>query len=396
MKNTTPQNKLSQRLAISIVTLSLAGLPAFAVGCENDLEPLEAESDNALVGDEIENRDQEETYRSGDNAFDTRRGDRLRGRHPRGMRGRHAPARMLMVAALTRLDLTDEQKTSIEKLLEDVSPRRGRDRLQVSERSEVHSAIAEGVRAGDLDPDAFEEHFFEVDNKIEQRRERRALALEQLHGILEPAQREQLVEAVRSRRYEPTRRGDHRRDFGKRGSRMHRRKMRGAGRRLDRAEFDRGDARRGDHRRGFGKRSPVGRGHRRLTRGLDLGDQQLSLIESLDRSDRPKRPGPREAIFRREKRSDAVEAMLDSFASDDFDATVFEPPRRMEKNPSARLRARIAYLAELSGILNPEQRELLAERLERGRSGRMHPAERSRRGGHGPGRQDRPFPRARH
>ncbi len=356
MKNKTPRNKLSQRLAIFVVVLSLAGSPVVAIGCESELEQSGSEGDNALVGDEIANRNRE-MYRSGDNALHARRGDRLRGLHPRAMRGRHAPEMMLIAAALTRLDLTDEQKTSVEELLEDVSPHRTRDRLRLSERAEVRDAIAEGARAGNLDPDAFREHFSELDKEIEQRRERRARALEELHRILEPAQRQQLVEAVRSRRYEP--------------------------------------ARPRDHRRGFGKRSRAGWGYRQLTRGLDLSDQQLSRIEPLGRAARAERPGPGEAISRRQKSLDAVEAMLDSFASDDLDATILEQPRRIEKSPSDRLRARIAYLAELSGILDPEQRELLAERLERGGFDCMHPAGRGKRGGHGQGRQNRPSPRAR-
>lgn len=262
----------------------------------------------------------------------------------------HGPEHLLR-AALHELELSDAQRSAIQGALAKLPER---PMGPPPEARAVFSALAEGVRAGKVDPAAlaakgggappagFEEHRAAV-----------AGALQALHATLTKEQRRALVDAVKQRMEEhgaPP--GEH---FGQKGAR-------GPG--------------------GPGGPPPGGPLAFLLDR-LDLTEAQRDAIDSALEAQRPAGEEVEAMKKRHEAMRAAMSARLEGFAADSFDAKAFlAPPEGADHpGPGQHLQRMAESFAVVVPLLQPAQREALAALLEQG-----PPAPpRGARGGH-PGR----------
>jgi Spy/CpxP family protein refolding chaperone len=234
-------------------------------------------------------------------------------------KGHHGPDKLLR-AALKELDLSAEQRATIEGSLETL--RQGFDR---GDHAEHKKALADAVRSGSVDPEALSpagDH----EAKMKEGRAKLVAALDQLHATLTPEQRTQLVEALQSRME----------DHG-------------------------GPAKK--RKRGFehemGKASPA----HFVLRGIDVSDEQRAKIDAaltakgLDQPPAGKREG---FAAMKEKKA----AMLEAFASDSFDAGAVLPAAGPDFG--AGKHHFVDALAVVVPLLDESQRAQLAERIERG------------------------------
>lgn len=271
---------------------------------------------------------------------------------PRGHHGPGGPEHLLR-AALHELELSDAQRSAIEGALAKLPER---PMGPPPEASAVFSALAEGVRAGKVDPAAvaakgggappagFEEHRAAV-----------AGALETLHATLTKEQRRALVDAVAERMEGREPRGER---SGPRGP--------------------------GGARDPGGPGGPPGGGPLGfLLDRLDLTEAQRDAIDSALEAQRPAGEDVEAMKKRHEAMRAAMSARIEGFAADSFDAKAFlAPPEGAGlPEPGQHLQRMAETFAVVVPLLQPAQREALAALLEQG-----PPAPpRGPRGGH-PGR----------
>lgn len=242
----------------------------------------------------------------------------------------HGPGQEhLLVAALREpsLSLTAAQKTAIEgALTASASPRapsaEGRSRMM---------ALAAGVRSGKVDTSV------QAPNGDAERSAHLAAsakAIDTLHATLTPEQRRALVDAV-SKRTE------------------HRGPPPGMEANRD-AKGERHHGGRGDH-------GPMGH----LLAGLDLTQAQQDAIHTQMEAQKPT-AADHEAMKKQfESFHTAMQARLQTFANDTFDATAFvtPPAGAVMKGHEDRM---AKDLAIITSVLDSAQREKLATRIEQG------------------------------
>lgn len=269
----------------------------------------------------------------------------------------------LLFEALHELDLTDAQRTAIKGAIATLpSPKdRGPEGTARKDRG-VFAALASGIRAGKIDeaavlaaaparPDAA-------------RRDAVAGAMQTLHATLTPEQRQALVDRVTARIDAHGTKGDH---HGMKGD-HHGMKGDRHGMKGDRHE------RKGDRHERKGDRGPRGAraerggklGH--LLAGLDLTDTQRASIQRALEAQRPPE-AEREAMKDQFKAFHAeMRARLSTFAGESFDAKAFvTPPQGAEAmGPKGHLGRMVKDLSVIVPLLEPAQREKLAEHFEKG------------------------------
>lgn len=255
----------------------------------------------------------------------------------------HAPGGpdFLVHAALRApINLTAEQKATIEGLLKANAPERPRfDAARAK-------ALATAIRNNSVDdstlprPDASDR---------EARVAASAKALATLHDTLSAEQRVALVESINK-------------DASTRGERSAKRAERG-----ERSE--RGPRRGGEaHFRGPG--GPGGM-PMHLLADLDLTQAQRDAIKTKLEAQRPAKPTEeqREAMKAKfEAMRSEMQAKLESFKGDAFDATAFVTPSKDLAGPPDGAMNRVNPLAIITSVLTPAQREALATRIEQGPS----------------------------
>ena len=99
-----------------------------------------------------------------------------------------------------------------------------------------------------------------------------------------------------------------------------------------------------------------------LTEGLDLTQAQTDQIKAKLEADRPARPS--EADFTAMKA--AMDAKLQSFKADDFDAKAFVSPPANAPKLGAASDHMAKQLNAVVSVLTAEQREKLAQKIEQG------------------------------
>ena len=239
--------------------------------------------------------------------------------------------------AIQGLDLREDQKVSLDKIAAAMSPAEHAGELDPrKEMKELHGVLVAGVKEGKIDRAKIDARLQSMDRATAARRQREMTALNDVHGMLEPAQRAAAAAKVRE-------------NESKREARM---------KAHDRP--DRSDA-----------------GHLNMTRlkfehyGKDLkldAEQEKKFQAILPKDDAPARP--------REDTKKESEAILAAFEKDGFDARRFEPKESIDKRMAPFLET-AAFFDKLLPILKPEQRTALAEMLEKAEDRR-------------PGRFDRP------
>lgn len=325
-----------------LAVLSLAGSLLFAVGC-NDASDVSQPSDPAVqAAQPVAQVDKVEGDTKGADARPEHRGH-----HKRGPGGHHGGPLFLLKAALHELDLSAEQKATVEGVLAKLPglhhERGAKGPGKEGPGKEARAALAQSIRAGKVDPTAVPEmgqrpDFAGMKAAVME-------AAQTLHKALTPEQRRALVDSIAKRAEE----------FAPR-------------------EHDEKGPRHG--KRGFGgEMGPAGW----FLRDLDLTDLQRDAIKKALATELGghERPDPATMKKHHEEMKAAMKARLESFASDRFDAQAFAaPPKDMPamKNPGERMHKMLAVVVPL---LNETQREKLAQRIEEGPA--FH------RGHHGPG-----------
>lgn len=262
--------------------------------------------------------------------------DRARFQHVRP----GGPDFLVQAALRAPIQLTPEQKATIEGLAKVDAPRAHA--FDPARRAKLAAAI----RSNSVE--ALEVPAFDASGR-EARLAASAKALATLHDTLTPEQRVALVDGIAKHAAEhaPRREGleAERGDRGERGPRA-------------------GGAKALRHPGGFDG------GPMHLLAGLDLTQAQKDAIKTKLEAERPAKPSEeqREAMKAKFASMRAeMQAKLESFKGNDFDATAFVTPPADLARPDTAAR-RPNQLAIVTSVLTPAQREALATRLEQGPS----------------------------
>lgn len=258
-----------------------------------------------------------------------------------GRRGMHGHP--LLAAALKEIDLSAEQRKTIEAAIDNLHGGQ-RDQMKA-----VHKTLADQVRAGKIDETALKAQMPDVDKAHAERRAAVVKAVETLHSTLTPAQRTQLVTLVKDRMQKHA---------------MHGKKH--------------GDEKKdGEHRAHRGKGGPM----MFLLHGIELRDDQRQAIKAA----MPPKP-EMDAAAKAEKfeaHRARMDAALEAFKGDKFDANAVLPERDGKHPMAERF---VKMLQAVVPVLDAEQRAELAKRLEEGpRMGHHRGKGKHGRHGHGPG-----------
>lgn len=235
--------------------------------------------------------------------------------HRHGHHARRQAA--MMIHAARDLDLTDAQKATVDQLSQQLHGQRGEAR---GEHQAMHTALVEGVRAGNVDMSRLAPLQAAADQRQKAHAAREAAALDGLWAALQPAQRQALVASVRERQANRQARWEGKRAEGETG--------------------------------GWQKQRLA---HLTSQLGLDATqEQQVSAL--LGKGDRPA-PGAMQA--RHQDQKARTEAMLMAFAGASFQASKLDLAPAAEGR-MGRGQHNAQFLAQLVPILRADQREKLA------------------------------------
>lgn len=259
---------------------------------------------------------------------------------PRGMHGHP-----LLAAALKELDLSAEQRKTIEASMENLHGG------QKDQMKAVHKVLADQVRAGKIDEVALKAQAPDMEKTAAEHRAGVVKAIETLHATLTPAQRTQLVTLVKDRMQK------HGEFAGKHGHAKHEKKD-------------------GEHhaRRG----GPM----MFMLHGIELRDDQKKAIEAAMPPKPEKDADDRAAKFAEHRAR--MDAALEAFKADKFDAATVLPEHE-GKHPMAE--HFVKMLQAVVPVLDADQRAELAKRIEEGPRMGRHGGKHGRHG-HGPGKHD--------
>jgi len=253
-----------------------------------------------------------------------------------GMRMGHGPASLIFAALHEPINLSAEQRTTIEASLATLKPQA----QKKPENDARKSALVAAIRNNTVKID---EPAVKLEPKTEEHAAREASlvkALTTLHDTLSSEQRTLLVAAIEKRTAEgPKNFGNHK---GNKGEHKN----------LE-----------GKHAGGFG---PM-----RMLDGLDLTKEQTDAIQSKLAENKPAKPteAEREAMkARHEAMKKEMSARLQTFVGDNFDAKAFvaKPENAMPKMAHEGGNRMLKDLAVIVPILTVEQREKLATKIEQG------------------------------
>lgn len=241
-----------------------------------------------------------------------------RGRGGIRVAGASAP----LFRAANALDLSSEQKAQYEKIGTDLrEAAKGDADAGTTARGamkEANALLAAGVKAGKVDTAKIDAEQSVLDKAAKARQDREADALNRLYATLDATQRNKVVAVVRA-------------EEDKRAARMKGRDA-GAGPNFTRLRLE-----------GF-------------TRDLELDPDQQKKVDALLPKDDAKTTAAREEGKRQ------LDAVLGGFEQDGFDA------KKLSADPKKMIRPLddlTKFLAQLTPILKPPQREKLAAKLEK-------------------------------
>ncbi len=271
-----------------------------------------------------------------------------------GQRGKHSHP--LLVAALHDIELTAEQRKTIETALADL------DSGQQGHMKTFHKALADDVRAGKIDESSIKAKIGDMDKFASERRAAVSKAIATLHSTLTAEQRTALVTHIKEQMQK----------FGGKHDKHE-----------DKHEDKHDDQKDGE---GHGPRGE-GRGARGhhggpmlfLLHGLDLTEEQREQIRAA-MPPKPDKDADDRAAKHQEHRAQMDKA-LEAFKGATFDASAVLPEREHKGEHADRF---IKMLKAAVPVLTAEQRAELAKRLEEGpRMG--HPGGKRGPGHRGPG-----------
>ena len=277
--------------------------------------------------------------------------------------GRHRGGpEMFFRAALDKLELSADQKTTIDGLLADL--KKVERPADDGARKELDKSLAAAVRSGSINAASFETQYAELAKKATEHKSSFQTALNKLHETLTAEQRKALVAELQQR---PGRRAAPPPDVADDDPNAPLGDDLGLSDDVPQGPMARGPQRgmrgmRGGPGMGMMRGGPgMGPGGMGMMRGLDLTEQQRTqLKDSFQKAERPDFQKKGEEMRARHQK------MLEAFASDDFDAAKLMDGNDVEKQVREHAKQRVEHLATLTAILTPEQREKLATQIEQG------------------------------
>lgn len=262
-------------------------------------------------------------------------------------KGPHGGPAFLLHAALKELELRPDQKKTVEALAADIESAHPFDSPA---HKDFDKALAAGVRAGKLEPSALAPHYAAIEKHATETSQKVHEALNELHRTLDAEQRKALVAALEAR--------------GKRGPK-------GFGP-PDPGEAPLGAACAGDPdercahgdgpkgKRGFRGHGGPGFG---MLRDLDLSEAQREKLRAAREQGEPERGALKQEM---RKKGEHMKQLLAAFATDSFDAKALMGSADAARHARQGAEARVKHLQTLLGVLEPDQREKLAARVEAG------------------------------
>jgi Spy/CpxP family protein refolding chaperone len=215
------------------------------------------------------------------------------------------------------LTLTDTQGDAIGKLDDDLH---SDDATRGGELKALDGDVVAGIRAGKVDMTKVQADYATIDAAMQARLAKEATAVNGLYALLDPGQRKQLADALRTKQTEREQSMKNLPDAGTPDLM----KMRVA----------------------------------RLSNDLTLDDAQQKQVAALV----AKIDTPAAAQARKDAAKQHLDALLTAFAADGFDANKVPPPG---KSLHEGMERDVTFTAQLVPILRPEQREKLATQRER-------------------------------
>lgn len=290
-----------------------------------------------------------------------------KGRHGRqGRRGfkRRDPSRILFQTALNQASLSAEQEEKIKSIMAEkrAFQKEGKERNSVDFRK----IIAKNIRTGKLDIDEMKAHFEKREAKLKARRTEKAKAINELYAVLDASQRQSVVAEITAKQNRiREENGIH--EYGKEFGKGKKSKRFG---RDDDGSPSHSFSKKRDGKWGMKKgthhfaRDVRGNGLLKQIQGLELSEDQLAQIETVKKTFATNRHNKEQYKEKRTAMKQCHGKFLESFASDNFDATAMQCPKASEKDRQAKLEQRIANDSALLQILTEEQRNQLADQME--------------------------------
>ena len=263
-----------------------------------------------------------------------------------GMRMGRGPASLLFASLREPINLTAEQRTTIEAAIATLKPQGQKPAGNDARKS----ALVAAIRANNVNVDKLGETVKPaIDHSA--REATLAKALTALHDTLTPEQRSLLVTAVEKRMTEGCKRSAH--NKGDHAGKTH--------------KGQKGE--KGSHKKLGGKHAG-GFGSMRMLKGLDLTQEQTDAIQAKLAANKPapKTEAEREAMkAQHAAMKKEMTTRLETFSGDNFDAKAFVArPANMPKMEGKGGGRMMKDLAVVVPLLTPEQREKLATKIEQG------------------------------
>jgi Spy/CpxP family protein refolding chaperone len=232
-----------------------------------------------------------------------------------GMRG---GTTSMFLKASDSLTLPADKKASVDKIEASLKPEA--DDSSKGEMKALHTELLAQVKAGKIDQTKLDPHLAALEKDVQAKQDKEAAALNDLHALLDPAQRKALAAEVRTKNEQ-------------RDARM--------------AKFE---------------PSKDDWAKRRLeytTKALTLDDAQQkkvqAIIEKKDNEQASVRPEMKKQM----------DALVTAFEADTFDAKKQEAFTAPAKRARAGAAKEVSFLSQLVPVLTPEQREKLTATLEK-------------------------------
>ena len=251
----------------------------------------------------------------------------------RGRRNRSQGVAARLLDQADDIELTEEQKTTVEGIQKDARPEPGSGEAAWKD---LHAEIVAGVKAGKLDTGKIAANMASLGKALQASLTKEAEALNALHAALEPEQRKAVVAAVRAEQAKQAARAE------KRAEHAGEKDPPQAAAERNKKKLD------------------------RVTTQLDLDAAQQKKVEAILAKDRDEAMTPAAMKAAHGETKKQHDAALSAFEADVFDAKKLEgiggPATKNGRGP---LFGEVSFLTQLLPVLRPEQREKLAASMDR-------------------------------
>jgi Spy/CpxP family protein refolding chaperone len=232
----------------------------------------------------------------------------------------------MLLRSIQGLDLTDEQKATMEKIGNDLQTASTNDEDGGARGAmrDIHAELVSGTKAGKIDTAKVEAQESALESAARTRRLAEADALNTAHKMLDEKQRKTVAFNVRSIEE-------------KRAARFRNRGRDAGAPSMARLKFE------------------------HYTKDLDLDADQQKKVQALYPKDDKNTGDPSEEARKQ------LDELLTAFEKSDFDARRFESAEGLKKRLTP-MAETVKFLSQLAPVLKPDQRAKLSEKLDKERS----------------------------